>query len=135
MEKQNELLINEAKSNNLSVKSNKQIEKMAKVIENKTKLSIIISTAIAEVLTVEGYRKASDVAREIFEEVDKKVKASLTIHLEEINKEHIKDTPLYDRHSGIIFALRQIEDFLAELKKKYIGEDINFLTKESEDTE
>lgn len=58
-------------------------------------------------------------AREIFEELEKKVKRSIAIYLEEINKEHIKDTPLYDRCSGIIFALRNLEDFLAELKKKY----------------
>ena len=60
-----------------------------------------------------------EVAREIFEEIEKKVKASITVHLEEINKEHIIDTPLYDRHSGIVFALRRVEDFIAELKKKY----------------
>lgn len=61
----------------------------------------------------------AEVAREIFEEIEKKVKSSLTIHLEEINKEHIKDTPLYDRHSGIIFALKGMDDFITELKKKY----------------
>ena len=61
----------------------------------------------------------SEVAREILEEIDKKVKASITVHLEEINKEYIKDTPLYDRHSGILFALQYMDDFIAELKKKY----------------
>jgi hypothetical protein len=61
----------------------------------------------------------TEVARKIFEEIEQKVKASITIHLEEINKEHIKDTPLYDRHSGIIFALQCMDDFIAELKKKY----------------
>lgn len=64
----------------------------------------------------EGYKEC---AREIFEEIEKKVKASITIHLEEINKEHIKDTPLYDRHSGILFALQGMNDFIAEFKKKY----------------
>jgi hypothetical protein len=64
----------------------------------------------------------SEVAGEIFEEIEKKVKVSLTVYLEEINKEHIKDTPLYDRCSGIVFALRNAEDFLAKLKKKYTGE-------------
>ncbi len=54
----------------------------------------------------------------IFEEIEKKVKRSVAIYMEEINKEHIKDTPLYDRCSGSIFALRNLEDFLAELKKK-----------------
>jgi hypothetical protein len=63
----------------------------------------------------------SEVER-IFEEIEKKVKASLTIHLEEINKEHIKDTPLYDRHSGIIFAMQGMDDFIVEFKKKYTEE-------------
>ena len=61
----------------------------------------------------------SEVAREIFEEIEKKIKTSITNFLEEINKEYIQDTPLYDRCSGVVFALRNIEDFLAELKKKY----------------
>ena len=61
----------------------------------------------------------SEVAREIFEEIEKKVRASITVHLEEINKEYIQDTPLYDRHSGIIFAMQGMDDFIAELKKKY----------------
>ena len=59
---------------------------------------------------------------EIFEEIDKKIKASITIHLEEINKEYIVDTPLYDRHSGILFALQRMDDFIAELKKKHAEE-------------
>ncbi len=90
------------------------------------------SDAIAEALYNAGYRKSKDVAREIFEEIERKVKASITIHLEEINKEHIKDTPLYDRCSGIVFALRNAEDFLAELKKKYIGKDTNVTTNTEE---
>jgi hypothetical protein len=61
----------------------------------------------------------AEVAREIFEDIERKIKALLTLHLEEINKEYIKDTPLYDRHSGIIFALQGMADFIAELKKKY----------------
>ena len=64
----------------------------------------------------------SEVAREIFAEIEKKIKTSITNFLEEINKEHIQDTPLYDRCSGAVFALRNIEDFLAELKKKYTEE-------------
>jgi hypothetical protein len=68
----------------------------------------------------EARRKTEvEVAREIFEDIERKIKALLTLHLEEINKEYIKDTPLYDRHSGIIFALQGMADFIAELKKKY----------------
>jgi fumarate hydratase class II len=107
MENQNELLINEAKSNNLAVKSNKQIEEMAKVIENKTKLSIIISTAIAEVLTVEGYSKASDVAREIFEEIEKIICDNT---YPDFNSEH---KPINVWKSAIGYRA------LDELKKKY----------------
>lgn len=76
----------------------------------------LLATALVEDY---GYRKAS----KIFEEIEKKVKASITVHLEELNKEHIQDTPLYDRHSGIIFALRGIDDFITELKKKYESEE------------
>lgn len=36
-----------------------QIEEMAKVIANKTTLSIIEATGVAEILTVDGYRKQS----------------------------------------------------------------------------
>lgn len=35
----------------------KQIEEMAEVIANKTALSILEATGVAEILTVEGYRK------------------------------------------------------------------------------
>ena len=56
-----------------------------------------------------GYRKASDVAREIFEDVEK--------HLKNLGR-----TGYVGNMSGI----------LAELKKKYLGEDINAPTKESE---
>lgn len=54
----------------------------------------------------------------IFEEIEKKIKALLTLHLEELNKEYVKDTPLYDRHSGILYALQCMEDFIAELKTR-----------------
>ena len=60
-----------------------------------------------------------DVARGIFAEIEKKVKASIVIYFEEMNKEHIKDTPLYDRCSGSVFAFKNMEDFLAQLKKKW----------------
>lgn len=110
--------------------SKEKIEEMAKATMKHCKIDnqcgschwSTCNKCLSEVLYNAGYRKADEFAREIFEEIDKKVKASLTIYLEEINKEHIKDTPLYDRCSGIVFALRNTEDFLAELKKKYTGE-------------
>ena len=113
--------------------SREQIEEMARIICGSYNNNICVfnhepcdwncsAKGNAKQLYEKGYRKATEVAREIFEEIDKKVKASLTIYLEEINKEHTKDTPLYDRCSGIVFALRNTEDFLAELKKKYTEE-------------
>ena len=56
-----------------------------------------------------------DVAREIFEEIEVRVKLSLELHLEALNTD-------YDWHSGIVFILRKIDAFIAELKKKYTEE-------------
>ena len=103
----------------------KRIEKMAKVIEITEQIARDAHCGypsprmIASDLYDKGYREQSEIAREIFEEIEKKVRASITVHLEEINKEHIQDTPLYDRHSGIIFAMQGMDVFIAELKKKY----------------
>ena len=110
----------------------KQIEEMANILVNGCKMGGCEECKYSEGTFPEcalkytanqlynaGYRKASEVAREIFEEIEKKVKASIVVYLEEINKEHIKDTPLYDRCSGIVFALKGMDDFLTELKKKY----------------
>jgi hypothetical protein len=97
----------------------------AKVAEGKDGWAKGVPYEWAYALTVIDMQPAanvvpkSEVAREIFEEIERKVKSLLTLHLEEINKEYIRDTPLYDRHSGIIFALQGMDDFIAELKKKY----------------
>lgn len=85
--------------------------------ENATKvLNNILEQAfipfLAEVLYTAGYRKASDVARGIFEEIDILIVRRM-----------IPDAALIDD--------RLITD-IAELKKKYIGEDTNVTAKESE---
>lgn len=105
----------------------KQIEEMEManeiyetlMLEAECPLSGMDCAIIADLLVNKGYRKQSDVAREIFEEIEKKVKASIVIYFEDMNKEHIKDTPLYDRCSGSVFAFKNMEDFLAQLKKKW----------------
>ena len=57
-----------------------------------------------------GYRKASDVAREIFEDIEKHSEVALM-------NGHI-ETPILCIGFGVF----------AELKKKYLGEDINVTT-------
>jgi DNA polymerase elongation subunit (family B) len=70
-----------------------------------------VDIAIAKGLVNAGYRKASDVAREIFEEIEHKLPIRIVIEGELVYNANI---------------------VLEELKKKYLGEDINAPTKESE---
>lgn len=118
MEKQNELLINESKSNNLAVKSNKQIEEMAKLLSTVKRCdTLAVSECIkkkceyphysgvtciaehqAEALYRAGYRKASDDAREVLDETFLRIREEFS--LSELGKS----------------ALSAME---AELKKKY----------------
>ena len=99
---------------------NKQIDDMAKDLchtdtceikksgipcNHRCKAHIYATRAIYK-----GYRKSSEVAREIFEEIEEKGKV---------------DEPIVE-----YYILSYSE--LAELKKKYIGEDTNVTTKESE---
>ena len=81
----------------------------------------------AEALYTAGYRKASDVAREIFEEIDREICLALESnykardHRQMIVIAHGSST--IDREfieyvSGKIDALRGINDFIAELKNK-----------------
>ena len=48
----------------------KQIEEMAKDLENHTCMSQFQAEIASRMLYIKGYRKASDVASEIFEEID-----------------------------------------------------------------
>ena len=104
----------------------KQIEEMAKdlrtldCLQYNPKYSIECQRAMG--LYALGYRKSKDVAEEIFTEIEEKVKRSIAIYVEEMNKEHIKDTPLYNRCSRIALAFQNMAGFIAELKKKYTEE-------------
>lgn len=60
-----------------------------------------------------GYRKASDTAREIFEEIDKRLDA-ITIVMGRLDS-------LRTFHKTMEKVTAEVD----ELKKKYIGEDIN----------
>lgn len=77
--------------------------------------------SMAEHLYNAGYRKASDVAREIFAEIEqhleKQIKAILMFG---------KDDD--DFYSGELHAINVLQNYIADIKKKYIGEDIKVLT-------
>lgn len=49
----------------------RQIEEMAKDLENHTCMSQFQAEIASRMLHIKGYRKASEVAREIFEEIEK----------------------------------------------------------------
>ena len=81
-----------------------------------------------------GYRKASEVAEEIFAEMREELVRYLMLNENiaikckeengELNAEYWK---------GKLSAFKQIQGFIdVELKKKYIGKDTNVTTKESE---
>ena len=87
----------------------KQVEEIRSISQviQKMGLGEHLSDAIAVGVFDAGYRKASDVAREIFE--DLKLKA-----------------PFFCENQ---IAYEHFCEELAELKKKYIGEDVNVTTK------
>lgn len=101
----------------------KQIEEMAKTVCHLERTCDQCMTSFeckamtyAKRFYDAGYRKSKDLAREIFEEIEKSIdKCVIT--------EHFK---------GSYFELSKFLLGLAELKKIYIGEDTNVLTKESE---
>jgi replicative DNA helicase len=80
--------------------------------------------AVAEVLVNAGYRKASEVAEEIFAEIEKEIEAALESNYR-AKKEHYNHSvvPNYDNFNamcdGKIYAMRGLLDFIAELKKTY----------------
>lgn len=105
--------------------SDKQIEEMYKDVYeaiNHNRVIDVTHDCYIDVNTIgltkelydDGYRKASDVAREIFEEIE----YSMSL--------------FEDDDDGYLLKKCEFEFFMRELKKKYIGEDTNVPTKESE---
>lgn len=72
-----------------------------------------------------GYRKASDVAREIFEEIEKAI-ATLKYTVDSPRYTHIPVETMVEVCNWILQDC--IPKRLAELKKKYIGKDTNVTT-------
>ena len=83
---------------------NKQIEEMAKMIYLSCDIPLDFSKLIALKIYKTGYRKASEVAREIFEEIDRMIYKVLN-----------------DRH----YIMGDMCYEVAELKKKYTENENN----------
>ena len=82
-----------------------------------------------------GYCKASDVAREIFEEIEELLNLQTKIACETRDKHKETFEPnlsFLAMLDGRIYSLRVVEEHIAELKKKYIGEDTNITTNTEE---
>ena len=95
--------------------------------ENATKiLNNILEQAfipfLAEKLYAKGYRKASEVAREIFEEIEEEIEEALKSNYKVLPQLEFSNE-LYNSVRGKIDALRGIEGFIADLKKKYTEEE------------
>ena len=102
----------------------KQIEEIASIIAKNEDLCR--SATIASAIYNAGYRKASDVAREIFEEIEQEIEAALTSNYnakqEHYDSRYRISTEFIGMVCGKIDALRGMQDFLANLKKKYESE-------------
>ena len=72
----------------------------------------------AECIYNAGYRKASEVAREIFEEIEREINDALQSNYKVLPLIEQSEA-LWNRENGKIDALRGIEGYIAELKKKY----------------
>ena len=79
---------------------------------------------LAQALYSNGYRKASDIAREIFEEIEQKIAAALKSNYK-VLPQVIDSYEIYHTVQGKISALRGINDFIDELKKKYESEGVD----------
>jgi hypothetical protein len=69
-----------------------------------------------------GYRKSSEVAREIFEEIEELLNLQAKIVCETRDKYRETDEPILSfiaMLDGRIYSLRVVEEHIAELKKKY----------------
>ena len=89
----------------------KQIDTLAADIYSMLR-SDSMSRAMASMLYGDGWRKQSEVAREIFEEIED----SIAVHAFTRKSE--------DYAEGMYDAIEWVDSKIAELKKKYTGEQI-----------
>ena len=80
----------------------------------------------AEKLYTAGYRKASEVAAEIFAEIDAILCSDASDYDDLMDSENVPE--IYTEYLACSNYIDGIRQKFAELKKKYIGEDTNVLT-------
>lgn len=99
----------------------KQIEEMSQIITKACETKKIISSyKIAETIYAKGYRKASDVAREVIDNILSKIRTMIR----EIEKVERNGNSYFSEFNGSAkTTLEIVFKDLAELKKKYESED------------
>lgn len=103
--------------NTADVAPKSEYEKAVKIIEQVNRLAGELKAD----LPFHNEMIKTETAREIFEEIEIEIKEALNSNY--IARPHIAESEeLYHIVEGKITALSGIEDFIAELKKKYIGE-------------
>lgn len=111
----------------------KQIEEMAKDIEQARIKATDTTNSMnygfggwyAKELYAKGYRKASDVAMEIFEEIEKlmnEVYSSVQFGCYSYGTTKNLDSPSAIRQCGKLEGVKYLGDKIAQLKKKYTSE-------------
>ena len=86
----------------------KQIEEMSQIITKVCETKKFISSyKIAETIYAKGYRKASDVAREIFEEIEEGIKAAISALQFENNPIHRKVK--HETYSSLMRFIKTVE--------------------------
>lgn len=120
---------------------NRQIDEMAKIPESEMGMSGyskfswelwgkgLCNMAEAEkadqIMRNMGYRKASDVAMNIIEEIEKEINDALKSNYNVLPQLE-ESAELWSRVQGKIDALRGTGGFVEELKKKYESEDADY---------
>ena len=77
---------------------------------------------VAEVLYNAGYRKSTEVAEEIFGEIEEMLNMQAKIVCQTRAKHEETDSPMLSfiaQLDGRLYSLRVVEEHIAELKKKY----------------
>ena len=108
----------------------KQIEEMARLTKRHCTIDNMCGSCdwetcnecLSEALYNAGYRKASEVAEEIFAEIEEMLNLQAKIVCETRDKYSETNEPLLSfiaMLDGRIYSLRVVEEHIAELKKKY----------------
>ena len=104
----------ENKSNNFEDMRNKQIEEMEKDLLSAYAINKLYSKDVAEYLYNAGYRKSSEVAEEIFGEIER---AFFKHYDEQVT--YSPPTLPYHTRNALGFSLNVLFMEIQELKKKY----------------